>query len=70
MHFLTYREHLSAGDENAISILRRAENEFLLKHLHPFSLSILGHSEAFANRYRYLCLEHELFVRRHLQDMG
>ncbi len=70
MHFLTYREHLSAGDENAISILRRAENEFLLKHLHPFSLSILGHSETYANRFKKLCVECELFIRRHLADFG
>ena len=70
MHFLTYREHISADDEQAISTLRRAEKEFLTKHLHPFSVSILGHSEIFANRYRYLCLEHELFLRRHLQDIG
>ena len=70
MHFLTYREHIAAGDEHAVSTLRRAGKEFLTKHLHPFSMSILGHSETFANRYRYLCLEHELFLRRHLQDIG
>ena len=70
MHFLTYREHVSAGDESALNNLRRAERDFLSKHLHPFSLSILGHSDAYANRYKNLCVELESFVHRHLLDLS
>ena len=67
MHFLTYREHLCGEDNEAVTTLRRAEREFLQNHLHPFSLSILGHSGSFAARYKVLSLELERFLCQHLE---
>ncbi|MEM1198142.1 MAG: molecular chaperone TorD family protein [Pseudomonadota bacterium] len=65
MHFLCYREHLSEGDEAAIGPLRRAQKEFLNNHLHPLSISILGYSQPFANRFKVLCGNCEQFLREH-----
>lgn len=66
MHFLSYREHLAGDDPSAVSNLRRAQNSFLSNHLHPLSVSILGHSSPFANRYKVLCERCEQFLREHL----
>ncbi len=66
MHFLSYREHLADGDDAAVTRLRRAQNTFLLNHLHPFSASISGCSGPFAPRYRVLCERCEQFLREHL----
>lgn len=67
MHFLTYREHLSGEDKDAVATLHRAQQEFLQNHLHPFSVSILGHSGSFAARYKVLSQELERFLLRHLE---
>ncbi len=69
MHFLSYREHLAGDDPVAVNTLRRAQKEFLEKHLHPLSMSILGHSSPFANRFRVLCVENEDFLSQQISAL-
>ena len=69
MHFLTYREHLAGEDKDAVQTLRRAQKEFLNKHLHPFSMSISSRSEPFAPRYKALCGNCEQFLREHISTL-
>lgn len=69
MHFLTYREHLAGEDLEAVSRLQRAQREFLEKHLHPFTMSILEHSSPFANRFKVLCVEIEGFASQHIKAL-
>ena len=69
MHFLSYREHLAGSDADAVKTLRRAQKEFLEKHLHPLSVSILAHSSPFANRYKVLCVENEDFLSQQIKAL-
>lgn len=69
MHFLSYSEHLADQNPDAVKTLQRAQREFLEKHLHPLSMSILGYSSAFANRYKVLCVETEGFLSQHIKAL-
>ncbi len=51
MHFLAWREHLHDGDAEAIASLRRAQRDFVSRHLQPVAAGLASALAHRADRY-------------------
>jgi DMSO reductase family type II enzyme chaperone len=54
MHFLTWREHIHDGEAEALNALRKAERDFLTRHLQPISRGVAAELSARDDRYAVL----------------
>lgn len=67
MHFLTYREHKTQINSKSVRALRRAERDFLERHLLPLADAIKANCSSPAARYKALSEELPRFLKRDMK---
>ena len=66
MHFLTYQEHHHGKDASAVNSLRRAQCDFIDRHLAPLAFGIEKKCPKIAPRYEALARALPEFLRQEL----
>lgn len=70
MHFLTWREHIHEGEAEALNALRRAERDFLSRHLQPMTRGVAAALSSRDDRYAVLPRLLADFVDEELENLG
>ncbi|MGI9481913.1 MAG: molecular chaperone TorD family protein [Hyphomicrobiales bacterium] len=69
MHFLTFSEHKNETDEAGVAALRRAQRDFLTRHLLPLAEAISVKCSSPEPRYRALAQALPQFLQTELQQL-